>query len=279
MDRWIGAQLRCRRQVQYSIAARMVPCLTLEPVCLEKGGFMSEQRATIGGREYGLGRRRKEDKRDYLVWKSPLRVAASDRSSRFWYMGGAWLDQNGFPHCVGYSWTHWIEDGPVEQPNIIGNDDYADKLYRQCQKIDEWPGEDYDGTSVRAGAKILRSRGVLSSYYFAHDIESVKLNVLERGPVVLGTTWYRSMFRPRKYDDRTYVCEVDESSGSGGGHAYLLNGINLDKEIGGETGFFRLKNSWGRDWAFEGRCFISIADVEKLLEDGGEMCIATERRV
>jgi hypothetical protein len=240
---------------------------------------MPEQRARVGGRDLGLGRRAKKDERDYVVWQTPLRVAASERTTRFWYMGGAWLDQNGFPHCVGYSWTHWIEDGPVQQPNITGDNDYADELYSRCQQVDEWPGEDYEGSSVRAGAKVLTSRGVLNGYYFAFDIESVKLNVLERGPVVLGTTWYRSMFTPKKYDDRTYVCEVNESSGSAGGHAYLLNGISLTKEIGGETGFFRLKNSWGRDWAFDGRCFISIEDVAKLLEDDGEMCIATERQV
>ena len=30
-------------------------------------------------------------------------------------------------------------------------------LYHEAQKIDEWPGEDYDGTSVRAGLDILAS--------------------------------------------------------------------------------------------------------------------------
>ena len=32
-------------------------------------------------------------------------------------------------------------------------------LYHEAQKVDEWPGEDYDGTSVRAGLDILRKRG------------------------------------------------------------------------------------------------------------------------
>ena len=32
-------------------------------------------------------------------------------------------------------------------------------LYHEAQKIDEWEGEDYDGTSVRAGLDILRKRG------------------------------------------------------------------------------------------------------------------------
>jgi hypothetical protein len=237
---------------------------------------VTDQVASVGGRDFGLGRLPKKDQRDFMVWESPLRVEASERTSRFWYMGGAWLDQNGFPHCVGYSWTHWLEDGPVSQPEIEGDSAYADKLYKECQRHDEWPGVNYDGTSVRAGAKVLRSRGFIDSYFFAFDIESVKLAVLERGPVVVGTSWHNSMFRPTRYDARTFVVRVDEASGSAGGHAYLLNGVSLDKEIGGVTGFFRLKNSWGRDWAFEGRAFISIADVEKLLEDDGEMCIATE---
>ena len=32
-------------------------------------------------------------------------------------------------------------------------------LYEEAQKVDEWPGEDYEGTSVRAGLEILRTRG------------------------------------------------------------------------------------------------------------------------
>jgi hypothetical protein len=238
---------------------------------------MPDQVVSVNGRDFGLGRRAKPDRRDFLVRESPLRVTASDKTSAYWYMGGAWLDQNGHPHCVGYSWTHWLEDGPVSQDGIVGDAGYADALYQECQRNDEWPGENYSGTSVRAGAKVLKSRGLIDSYYFAFDVETVKLQVLERGPVVVGTSWYKSMFRPISYDSRTYVCKVDESSGRAGGHAYVLNGVTLTKEIDGVRGFFRLKNSWGRDWAFEGRCLISVDDVAKLLEDDGEMCIARER--
>jgi hypothetical protein len=32
-------------------------------------------------------------------------------------------------------------------------------LYHRAQQIDEWPGENYDGTSVRAGLDVLRTEG------------------------------------------------------------------------------------------------------------------------
>lgn len=32
-------------------------------------------------------------------------------------------------------------------------------LYHEAQLVDEWPGEDYDGTSVRAGMEVLRVMG------------------------------------------------------------------------------------------------------------------------
>jgi hypothetical protein len=191
---------------------------------------VAEQAAEVNGHEFGLGRLPKEDERDYVIWQTPFAFPTLRAIGGSGSWVGAWLDQNGFPHCVGYSWTRWLEDGLVRQPTPVGDAAYADDLYRECQRNDEWPGEDYAGTSVRAGAKVLKSRGLITNYYFAFDIEKCQV---ERARAGAGGPWYRSMFNPVKYDSRTYVCKVNESSGS---------------------------------------------DVAKLLEDSGEMCLATEIR-
>jgi aminopeptidase C len=57
-----------------------------------------------------------------------------------------------------------------------------------------------------------------------------------------------------------------------GGHAYVLNGVNV------ETGLIRGKNSWGREWGRRGAFSMRISDFDTLLQAQGEACIATEVR-
>mgnify|MGYP006891290300 CR=1 FL=1 len=71
-------------------------------------------------------------------------------------------------------------------------------LYNEAQKIDQWPGEDYDGTSVRAGAAVLKSKGYISGYNWAWDVETVVNALLTLGPVVVGTWWTYDMFFPNE---------------------------------------------------------------------------------
>jgi hypothetical protein len=168
---------------------------------------------------------------------------------------------------------HYIEDGPITH-FYEANDDQIEKplfktasVYHEAQKVDRWPGENYEGTSVRAGAKILQQKGVIDEYRWAWDIQTVIKALLYAGPVVVGTWWYSDMF----YPDSDGIIEVGGSRA--GGHAYLLNGINLDK------GLIRLKNSWGRSWGHNGYAYISIDDMERLIRENGEACIALEQKL
>jgi hypothetical protein len=149
---------------------------------------------------------------------------------------------------------------------VFGTNSYADALYYDCQKVDEWPGENYEGTSVRAGAKVLQARNLLGSYQWAYSVDTVVQTLLELGPVVMGTTWYQGMSYP---DPTTRM--VEPTGSNQGGHAYVLNGVSLDQE------FVRLKNSWGLDWGFKGHARMSFETLESLLEDDGEACLAVER--
>ena len=58
-----------------------------------------------------------------------------------------------------------------------------------------------------------------------------------------------------------------------GGHAYVLNGVNVNKEM------FRVKNSWSRRWGDKGRALISFEDMQTLLNQQGEACMASEVKV
>ena len=200
------------------------------------------------------------DKKYHL--KSLMPKAAVTITSKYWWAAGWWGDQGETSECVAYSWTHWLAEGPIVQkgkPPIN-----PDVLYNEAQKVDEWPGENYDGTSVRAGAKVLQSKGFISTYNWAWDIETVKTCLLTTGPMVVGTLWYDNMF----YPDINGLIKV--GGAIAGGHAYLLDGINV------KTGLIRIKNSWGKSWGKGGFAYISIADMEKLILDDGEACLATE---
>lgn len=187
---------------------------------------------------------------------------------KYWWPSGWWGDQGTTPHCVAYSWVHWLVEGPTTQlrrrfrKGIIPYD--PPTLYNEAQKVDEWVGENYAGTSVRAGAKILRSRGFISSYAWAWDLDTTIQAILTKGPVVVGTTWLYDMFFP----DKNGI--IKASGDFMGGHAYLLDGINVNKKM------FRIKNSWGKSWGKKGFAYISFDDMEKLILDNGEVCLAVE---
>lgn len=187
---------------------------------------------------------------------------------KYWWPSAWWGDQGNTPQCVAYSWTHWLTEGSIT--HLKGQMKFKEPpynpsiLYTEAQKVDEWPGENYDGTSVRAGAKILKSKGYIGSYSWAWDLQTTVNAILTQGPVVVGTWWKYDMFFPNK---NGLITATGEDMG---GHAYLLDGVNVNK------GIIRIKNSWGREWGKNGFAYISFDDMEKLISEDGEVCLATE---
>jgi hypothetical protein len=214
---------------------------------------------------YPLGREYIEDDRDkkYLIENHLLKNNKKTVVSKYWNADVWWGNQGRTPQCVGFAWCHWIEDGPVLHkglrplisPKVI---------YESAQKLDEWPGENYAGTSVRAGAKFLQSKKLISKYYWTYDVNTLINTVLNLGPVVVGTNWYYNMFFPDKLGN------IKVGGYLSGGHAYVINGVNTINKT------FRIKNSWGRSWGDKGHAYISFNDMTRLMREYGEICIATE---
>lgn len=216
-----------------------------------------------------FGRIESPDSRDELFpVSSVVHAPPPQLREKYWWADGWWGDQGSTSHCVAYSWLHLVEDGPVIQNADAGRAKpliLPEKLYTESQKRDPWSGENYAGTSVRAAAKILKDLGIIKEYRWAQSVTDVINTVMTVGPMVVGTKWKTGMNTPSS-DGIMRVTGRDM-----GGHAYVINGVNLDKEL------FRVKNSWGKQWGKQGYAFIKISDFEKLLNTGGEACIAFEK--
>lgn len=231
----------------------------------------------------GPGRLYIPDERDKNYPMQAVLRGKRERTFRYWNAMRWWGDQGGTSMCVAYSWTHWAErptNNTTPWQSTGGHIyDYnlrkyvfkgqrplidLDSGYRWMQQNDYWPGEDYEGTSVRAGAQYLRDNGLISNFYWAYDVPTVAQAILERGPVVVGTMWTMDMFITDS--DRF----IHPTGGDAGGHAYLLDGVSMKNR------FFRIKNSWGRNWGYKGFAKISFDDMQALLDNYGEACLATQ---
>lgn len=175
------------------------------------------------------------------------------------------LNQGQDGACVGFSWSGELAAWPV--PVGLIDDKFAFGLYRAAQDRDEWPGHDYEGSSVLAGAKACKDEGYMDEYRWALTPEDLFLAVGYHGPVVVGIKWKNSMFDPRP----SGLLEV--SGSDAGGHAILVRGCSVNLKIAGEkkSGLgraYRFRQSWG-PWGLHntGDAWILENDLFSLFDD------------
>lgn len=174
-----------------------------------------------------------------------------------------WLDQGQEGACTGFSVTQEAAAKPVVVAGVTNLT--ALEIYHRAQQIDEWPGEDYSGSSVLAAIKAGKEKGWYAEYRWAFGEDDLALAVGYKGPAVLGVNWYTGMFTP---DSAGFIHVSGELAG---GHAILCNGYSITKNA------YKLHNSWGKDWGINGECWISKPDMIRLLAEQGEACIPLTR--
>jgi hypothetical protein len=193
----------------------------------------------------------------------PVRRLVAGKSPRsYTWACDTYLDQGREGACVGHAWAHDIAARPIVR---TADTSLAFTLYRRARQLDQWPGEDYEGTSVLAGAKATREAGYIGEYRWAFGIEDVILTLGYHGPVVLGINWLTGM---GDVDARGYIHATGEQSG---GHAILARGVNITSRS------VLLHNSWGQGWGRKGCARISFDDLDRLLREDGEACVPVVR--
>jgi hypothetical protein len=188
-----------------------------------------------------------------------LDKTAPPRPVKSWHSDRV-LNQLKTLHCVGFSWAGWGISTPVEDPwtNCMGH-----SIYRECKVLDGEPGAE-NGSTVRSGAKVMKKRGRIATYFFARSVDEALDYVARFGPVVFGTVFTEGMCKP------SFFGKIIRPTGKVvGGHAWLAIGV--------DGKYVTIRNSWGTGWGKGGEARISIADLEDVYMQGGEACAAVER--
>lgn len=212
-----------------------------------------------------LGRRYEADPRNalYPIRTMLQRIAYLEPRTHLWSTLKT-LDQGQEGSCVGHGFAHEMLTDPFSNREIDSSD--AWEIYRLAQRLDEYPGENYSGTSVLAGVKALQElyRG-MESYRWAVNLSDVVATLGYFGPVVIGVNWYDGMYET---DKDSYIHVKGNISG---GHCCLLRGVDVEKRV------FILQNSWGTSWGSGGSALISWDDFDRLLKEQGEACIIVHK--
>lgn len=224
---------------------------------------------------FGLGARYKDDPRDY-PYRGQARAAVDlDRPTKednrllFLYMP-IW-NQGKEGACTGMAMAAALSQ-------IYCTELSPRFMFEAAKEHDEWPGEVYDGSSVRGAAKAAAAIGdcewgfwpfvpfnpsgklpgaddnakqhLLTKYERLYTLSEVLHAIWEVGYVVatvnVHTGWVRPTSKHRIRYNRRYI--------SRGLHAVLLIGYD---EV---AGYLLLRNSWGDEWGDEGYAWLSFDD-------------------
>jgi hypothetical protein len=240
--------------------------------------------------ELGLGRLIQPDIRNQLfparailaaegLTQVPLEELGNPNKpgTRFWHDLNGWHQQGNTGQCVGFGTANWLEDSPVTHPAF---DPDGHKIYCQCCARDIWSENDgcdvQFGTSVLASAKWMKEVGIVSSYLWALDADTAYRWLLTKGPLLVGFTFYNSMFDMRKEADargnmRQYMIVDPSQGGADQGHCFQITGINIwAEDVRAKLG------SWPRSAYVDGRVRMHMRDFEMLQRDYGEVLMASE---
>jgi hypothetical protein len=229
----------------------------------------------------GLGRVRIPDVRDFEYTVPRLARATTKQAlatlgsasltkerTQPWNLGPV-VDQGNRPTCVLHALLGFLYAAPLmsREENRLT---WTEEGYRWAQANDEWPGSDYDGTSVRAGIQFVRKElGRIQSFARVQTVDEMVawLRSPVGGPMPIGVDLFEAM---------AAVGESGMGRAAGswlGGHAMLCYWYDRARKL------FRIRNSWGPSWGRGGDLLLPYADMKLLIEQlGGDAYAVSQTR-
>lgn len=207
-----------------------------------------------------------------------------------WGFLGNPLNQGETGTCTAHAGAHFLHAAPILHRGFV--DPW--KLYREVVLADEYGENDHEATApevpghlnMQSGssgtgvAKALEKRGLISEYLWADELRDALLWILTRGPVMVGSNWYSSMFDPTAEG----FLKISPAARLEGGHEWILRGADMKR------GVALAVNSWGAGWNANatgrwvrarvrpGHFLVDFAVLERLFQEDGDAVSALEKR-
>jgi len=197
------------------------------------------------------------------------------------------LDQGQQGACTGFALAgaigHLLVNNPATRTSKRRVSPHM--IYTMARRHDEWPGEDYEGSSLRGALRGFYNCGVCSDALWDLKQKDLTLASARDARVTTLGAYYR--LRPNLSDYHAAITEtgviyisasvhegwedpkggrIKPSSNDIGGHAFIIVGYT-------DTGFW-VQNSWGKDWGKNGLALWEYADWARSVTDAWVLQLA-----
>jgi hypothetical protein len=207
-----------------------------------------------------LGRHVEHDPRSFQfqAGRAPQIVSVTHQST------GLPLNQGNLGSCTANALCGALDSAPDSTAGKTLTEADAIRVYELETKMEgqPYPPNDPGGSGLMV-CKAAQQLGMISGYHHAFGIQHA-LEALVLRPVITGVGWYTSFDSP---DPQTGMVQVAPGATVRGGHEFVADGIDADKQL---VWFW---NSWGTQYALGGRFCMTFDTWDRLLQEQGDVTV------
>ena len=252
-------------------------------------------------KQYGLGLlKQPKDKRDYVFGDIlPPVIVELPQTYLPNHPDSMHFDQGMSNECCacGIAYIRQLQEMDIKQAGLTSADTLSPSY---VYVADRRSNENFEGMYLRSGCRTVKNKGIcmyddfpdfftyksamaryknsktrldprarnfrISSYYAAYTDEQIMTGVYTTKAVLAGLNVFENFYSP---DKETGIVTYDKSQSFLGGHAIVIDGWTTIRGIR----YWRIHNSWGKDWGLHGDCFISFSDFREVMIDNAYVLV------